>query len=325
MRNPLSPWLALATLAGCADSSTGPGSIDAGTVTTEAGSHPADAGPQDDAASMTDAAVAPTAADASSQAPRDAAAMDAASLEAGQGMSADAGRAEAGIVEAIPSACLRADLAYCEGFESAPDGGLAAGWSVLWQRKDAVDPVVVTSEAHTGKGSLKSGRAPSNQPHAVHDISGLGPLRAKHWGRVYFKAKAPIALPAKGAVVHNTIVALQGDIESRVVDTVIDASGAHQFLYNVPDDSVGIGTAYDYHAYDGAWHCAEWYVDQSTQTYRFFYEGKEASFVQGKQQTPKLEVFRGIIAGFVHYQTPSAPYEGYIDDLALDEARIGCE
>jgi hypothetical protein len=220
---------------------------------------------------------------------------------------------------------LRADLAYCEGFENAVAGSLPAGWSVLWQRKDAIDPMVVTNEAHTGKAALKSGGAPSNQPHAVHDISGLGALRGKHWGRVYFKAKPPITLPAEGEVVHNTIVALRGDVESRVVDTVIDATGAHQFLYNIPDDSVGIGTAYDYHAYDGAWHCAEWYVDQSTQTYRFFYEGKEASFVQGKQQTPKLEVFRGIILGFVHCQTPRKPYEGYIDDLALDEARIGCE
>ena len=64
--------------------------------------------------------------------------------------------------------------------------------------------------------------------------------------------------------------------ENRVVDIVEATNGTHQWLYNNPDDKGSKGRPYDW-TFDAAWHCAEWYVDVSTKSYRFFSDGTEVN------------------------------------------------
>jgi hypothetical protein len=114
-----------------------------------------------------------------------------------------------------------------------------------------------------------------------------------------------------------------------VVDTVVNSEGDHQFLYNLPDDSCCTGSAYDYRSYDGEWHCAEWHVDATTQSFRFFFEGTEVESV-GFENCPggaaRIEQFSSIAVGWINYQTPEPPYyEAWFDDLAIDDDRVGCD
>lgn len=215
----------------------------------------------------------------------------------------------------------------CEDFESATAGSLPSGWSVVagW---NSGTPQVTDAEHHGGAKALKSAVAANGQPRAMRTLTDLGATAGKHWGRIFYKVKTPAPLPAQGGVIHNTLVGLKGSTEARVVDTVVNPQGKHQFLYNLPDDSCCTGSSYDYASYDGAWHCAEWYVDAATQTYRFYFEGKEVpsiGFSNGTQQRAHIEQFSAIYLGWINYQTPKTPYEAWFDDLAIGDARIGCD
>jgi hypothetical protein len=224
------------------------------------------------------------------------------------------------------SGCAGHSYAFCEDFESANDGALPAGWTKVdgWNQGDAL---VTSSEHHGGQRALASAVAVNGQPRAGHSLTSLGATAGTHWGRIFYKVKTPFPLP-NGGVIHNTLVGLRGSSESRVVDTVVNSSGDHQFLYNLPDDSCCTGSAYDYHSYDGAWHCAEWYIDANTQSFRFFFEGTEVTSV-GFDNRPggaaRIEQFSSIAVGWINYQSPDPPYyEAWFDDLAIDDTRIGC-
>jgi hypothetical protein len=226
---------------------------------------------------------------------------------------------------ALPG-CAGRSYAFCEDFESADDGELPTGWTRVngWNDGEAV---VTSSEHHTGQRALASAVAVNGQPRAGHSLDSLGATAGTHWGRIFYKVKTPFPLPA-GGVIHNTLVGLRGSSESRVVDTVVNSDGDHQFLYNLPDDSCCTGSAYDYHSYDGEWHCAEWYVDATTQSFRFFFDGVEVKSV-GFNNRPggaaRIEEFSSIAVGWINYQTPQPPYyEAWFDDLAIDDERIGC-
>jgi hypothetical protein len=221
------------------------------------------------------------------------------------------------------------DCAYalCESFESAMNGALPAGWTLATGWGSGM-PGVASDERHGGTKSLKSAVGVSGQPRASRSLSALGATAGKHWGRIYYKVKTPISLPSGGGVIHGTLVALQGASESRVVDTVVNSQGKHQFLYNLPDDSCCTGSAYDYASFDGAWHCAEWYVDAATQSYRFFYEGNEVTSIGFRDSSPmrsRIEQFGSVVLGWINYQMPAPPhYEVWLDDLAIDDERVGC-
>jgi hypothetical protein len=244
----------------------------------------------------------------------------------GTGGVIDAGAADAPLDAPARSGCTGSSYAFCEDFESATDGMLPSGWTRVdgWNQGQAV---VTSSEHHGGQRALASAVAVNGQPRAGHSLSSLGATAGTHWGRIFYKVKTPFPLPA-GGVIHNTLVGLKGSSESRVVDTVVNSNGAHQFLYNLPDDSCCTGSAYDYHSYDGKWHCAEWYIDATTQSFRFFFEGVEVKSV-GFNNRPggaaRIERFSSVVVGWINYQTPQPPYyEAWFDDLAIDDERIGC-
>jgi hypothetical protein len=222
--------------------------------------------------------------------------------------------------------CSGHSYKLCEDWESAADGKLPAGWSKVdgWNQGDAL---VTSTEHHGGQKALASAVAVNGQPRAGHSLTSLGATAGTHWGRIFYKVKTPAPLP-NGGVIHNTMVGLRGSFESRVVDTVVNDQGAHQFLYNLPDDSCCGGSDYDYHSYDGKWHCAEWHIDATTQSFHFYFEGTEVTsigFDNHPGDAAHIEQFSSIAVGWINYQSPDPPYEAWFDDLALDDTRIGCD
>lgn len=273
--------------------------------------------PPPDGSSITTFADAQTSADANTQA-RDGAPNDAQEHDAS---ASDASTADASTAQG----CAKRAYKLCEDFESANAGALPNGWSALagWSSGSAT---VTTDEHHWGNRALQSASGSDGQPRAQRSLSALGATAGKHWGRVFYKVKAPPTLP-QGGVIHSTFLALRGADESRVLDTVVNAQGKHQFLYNLPDDSCCTQSNYDY-TFDGKWHCAEWYIDQSDQSFRFFYEGNELTKLAFKYNTDKkarIDVFKNVALGLINYQKATPANMAWLDDLAIDDTRIGCE
>jgi hypothetical protein len=221
----------------------------------------------------------------------------------------------------------------CEDFESGTSGGVPTGWDLLKGYGSSTGVGLATDAAHGGSMSLKSNSSTTGQARVEKSLTGLGATATKHWGRIFYKVQSPAVKPSSG-VLHITLTALENpgtnssassNFENRVVDTVEDSNGKHQWIYNVPDDSCCTGSTYDW-SFDANWHCAEWYVDQSTQSYRFFTDGTEVTQIGfTNNSNAKMMAWDHIAVGAIFYQTPPAAVVIWFDDLAIDDKQIGCK
>lgn len=218
--------------------------------------------------------------------------------------------------------------AFCEDFESGNPGEVPPGWTEKagWDQSGS-RALLSTEDKHGGAQSLKSAVGTNGQYRIQRSLGDLGALATSHWGRIFYKVKTPVSLD--GQYIHNTFVAFgrpesSNGSESRVVDTVMAPDGTHQFLFNVPDDSCCAGSSYDFQ-YDDAWHCVEWQVDGATESFRFYYDGTEVTDIAFENvDGANISDFDSVIVGWINYQSPSVPNEGWFDDLAIDDERIGC-
>jgi len=227
--------------------------------------------------------------------------------------------------------CAGKHYIICEDFEATQVGDTPSGWAKHGDASGVADDA-----AKYGSHSLKLGAIPVWERRIYHSASAVG---SAHWGRVYFK----VQLPVPDAFVHSTLVAFSGNgpvngpSEYRVVDTVKqdkstpDVGSRHQFLWNVQPqshDEFGKGTSYDY-TFDADWHCAEWHVDAATQSYHFYFDGAEKlGFENGAGKYDGSDIpdaFGEIKIGWINYQNAPPGFVAWLDDIAVDDARVGCE
>jgi hypothetical protein len=241
-----------------------------------------------------------------------------------------AGSSAAGGGVALP-ACAGKAYKLCDDFESGTVGALPDGWTLFkgYGKGSPTDQAIAMDEAHSGSKALKSIAASQGANRVQYDLTGLGATANKHWGRIFYKVQDPSAVDS-AHVLHTTFVSLTGGTsENRIVDTV-ETQGAHthQWLFNNPNDMGGTSSAYSW-TFDGAWHCAEWYVDLGTKSYRFFSDAMEVTrlaFTNGiNSQMPAA--YMAIVLGATYYQTDTltGPFIMWIDDLAIDDNQIGCD
>jgi len=234
---------------------------------------------------------------------------------------------DAGTDAGTPSAtasCASSTYLICEDFETTNVGGVPAGWNASGDAK------VAEGGAAHGARALAIGAAANGQRRITRDAQLLG---SAHWGRIYYK----VQLPVPSVFVHSTMVALQGvgptrgNGEYRVVDTVKQAGGAHQFLYNVQPAGAEFATGSPYNwSFDGQWHCAEWRIEHANQAYQFFIDGAEVESIRkangagnyGGTDIP--EVFTQLKVGWNNYQYAAPGFVAWIDDIAVHSSRIGC-
>src|SRR4029079_413332 len=224
------------------------------------------------------------------------------------------------------SSCAGKTYKLCDDFESGTVGGFPTGWTGLnGYGADSMRGVgLANDQAHSGAMALKSSSMLAGEQRVQHSLSALGATATKHWGRILYKVISPSPRLASG-VIHVTLVALQGTTENRVVDTVEQSNGTHQWLYNVPDDTCCPGSNYNW-SFDANWHCAEWYVDVSTQSYRFFTDGTEVTMIRFTARTAaKMSSYTSVGVGVIFYQAPPSPFTVWFDDLAIDDNQIGCQ
>ncbi len=225
------------------------------------------------------------------------------------------------------AACAGKPYKLCDDFEAGTVGGFPTGWTGLnGYGADSMRGVgLATDQAHSGAMALKSSSMVPGEQRAQRSLSSLGATATKHWGRIFYKVISPSPKPASGAVIHVTLAALMGTTENRIVDTVEQSNGTHQWLFNIPDDSCCTSSAYSW-SFDNAWHCAEWFVDVSAQSYRFFTDGAEVTQLAFTGRSgAKMSNYTALAVGAIFYQTPPSPFTIWFDDLAIDDNQIGCQ
>ena len=224
---------------------------------------------------------------------------------------------------------------FTEDFESTPVGAIPAGFT-------ATGKVSVTNDfANSGKQSLRIEAANRGPRRIILKGDVLKQLGGQFWGRLYYRVQQPYPLPDPNSgnpVIHSTIVAgsaispqFNDPIEVRMLDTVENKAGAHQYIYNVQPKQrgeFGKGSAYLYH-YTNEWTLAEWSVDYATQSYHLYINGKEINGValdKGATNFTKVELpkeFTSLSFGWNNYQAAGTGFVVWIDDIALGKERIG--
>jgi hypothetical protein len=124
----------------------------------------------------------------------------------------------------------------------------------------------------------------------------------------------------------------RGSEEVRVVDTVKNANGKYQFLYNVQPNGAEFGKGSPYNwTFEDKWHCAEWHIDGPTQSYHFYYDGAEVTSIaldNGPMKYGGTDIppsFSELHVGWNNYQSAAPGFVAWIDEVALDTNRIGCD
>jgi len=227
---------------------------------------------------------------------------------------------------ATTGACAGKSYKLCEDFETGTAGAVPTGWTTLagFGSGSMQGVGLSTMAAHSGTQSVQSSSSMTGQARVQKSLSALGATASKHWGRIFYKVASPAVKPASG-VLHITLVGLQGTVEDRVVDTVEDMNGKHQWLFNIPDDSCCTSSTYDW-SFDSDWHCAEWYVDASSQSYRFFTDGTEVTSIGFTNKSgAKMSAFTSVAVGAIFYQSVPSAVTMWFDDLAIDDNQIGCK
>lgn len=221
------------------------------------------------------------------------------------------------------AACDQGNMTICTDFEGVSPGGIPAGFDGLGSNARVVN----NEEAHSGTSSLKFSAGSYGEGFLKkNNVSG------SHWGRIYYKIKTPTPTANGNSVLHASFVALRWqNYEARIVDTVQqNGNKTHQYLYNVQIDNAGEGgksTSYDW-SFDSQWVCAEWHIDNQTQTYEFFHNGTRIDSISGNVTYPNTNslpnTFDWIGFGIRVYQN-NAGFEGWMDDIAVGPQRIGCD
>jgi hypothetical protein len=268
----------------------------------------------------------------------DASASGSTSGSGGSGSLADAkapaedsgGSASAGDGGGGASGCAGKNYKFCEDFETGTVGALPTGWTQFagYAAASPTDVALASDEFHSGKMSLKSDSMMRGQARAQRSLASLGATAANHWGRIFYKVQSPS--PKPNTYLHVTFTSLVGPAgENRIVDTVEAPNGnTHQWLFNIPSDGCCTSTAYNW-TFDSTWHCAEWWVDVATDSYRFFSDSTEVTSLAFTGKTNStMSDYTAVVVGATWYQSNgaiSSPFVIWFDDLAIDDNQIGCQ
>jgi len=231
-----------------------------------------------------------------------------------------------------PSRCSGGSLSVCESFESAPLGSTPpAGWTTAGYGNRTL--TVVDDDSARGERSFRIDVA-GNQAAVVGMLvrGNLGPLGARHFGRSFMK----IAAPAPTGFVHFDAFEARGNFGGQLnmvrwasTGTDVGTSQSNwSWIYNVQSTDHGeFGSEgpRSAHARDGDWMCLEWFMEEAAQEARFWYDGAEVEYLHIDTERSEIPVFDSFNVGFQKFQTTAAAWRVWIDEIAFDDERIGCE
>ena len=246
-----------------------------------------------------------------------------------------------GDVAAVGGGCTSQ---FCETFEEYQSG--AAPDPARWSLDGS--PVVIDSiQPHSGKLAL---HVPAHNGATCTDgaakclaarfirLTGAFPtsLHKQFYGRVFFY----IAQQAGGGFYHWTVMeagagtSYSGGLAVRMGGHI---EGGAEFLRFHMDTHMHQIMPFEYGLSDTqatikakTWYCLEWYYDAPGNEAKFWLDGTERPMLHykgpmaGQPQFTFPPEFQSVAFGWRVYQTSTQPFEVFVDDIALDAQKIGC-
>jgi hypothetical protein len=226
-----------------------------------------------------------------------------------------------------PRACK---FQLCESFEgeegAAPD-------PQVWSRNN--DGLVLSSK-RAARGTKSLHVPPMNGgQNFIRETKTFPAMNGAFYGRFYlWIERIPVEAPA--TLYHWTF--LEGsDTDAAKGGWVIRLGGHHRanrlslirFNINTHTGEGEDGTADLIHGFQPQqWYCIEFYFSTPSSEARFWINGVENTMLHwlknraGAYIFPTLKTLR---FGWAEYQGTKTPYEAYIDEIAIDPNRIGCD
>jgi len=263
-------------------------------------------------------------------------------MEDGSAGPAGDSQADVGTDGAAAAAC---SSQFCETFEEYTSG--AAPDPATWTLDGS--PVTIDSiQPHRGTKSLHvpphNGAAncidgaPTCPAARFIRLTGKFPpsLHKQFYGRVFFY----IEQQATGAFYHWGVMEAGGGIGYSDGLAVrmgghIEAGGAEYLRFHI-DTHMHQIMPFETGLSDTqavikpkTWYCLEWYYDAPGNEARFWLDGNERTALHwkgpmgGAQFTFPPE-FKSVAFGWRVYQNSTKPFEVFVDDIALDAQKIGC-
>jgi hypothetical protein len=229
------------------------------------------------------------------------------------------------------SRCAQAHVQLCEDFES---GSLdKTTWSV-----SGTPPVVDGLQHARGSKALHITQVGSGLSY-IKETKTFPEANDTYYGRVfvYFQTLPGVAM----GYAHWTFVAASGTGipgEIRLSGQLQNGSN----LFGVGTDNRTDGGTGDWTNSDndphppvpvplGQWLCIEWLHQGQTSETRFYWDGVEhpslytSAIRHGGNANPYLlPNFTNVWIGWQEYQTTTATFELWVDEIAIDSQRIGC-
>lgn len=209
----------------------------------------------------------------------------------------------------------------CETFEqTAPGPPNAERWKVVGNAR------VGTAQKHAGQRALRLQTGTSYSENFIETKS-FALSGQPFYGRAFlFIEQRPPENTHWDLAEHN---GTSSKTSVRIAGTA--GPGWHHMMFNVETRGNGETALVDgdKHLPEGEWICAEWFVDAANDRAQIWWNGMERPKLvwEGNKQ-PATYAFPKPLTrmwfGFTIYQTVSKPWIAWIDDLALNTARIGC-
>jgi hypothetical protein len=230
--------------------------------------------------------------------------------------------------------CAQANVQLCEDFES---GTLD---TTTWKVNGDM-PVIDGVHAARGSKALHITKA-GNGASYIRETKTFPATNNTYWGRI-FAWFDKIPTTASMTYAHWTFVAASGTgVQGEIRLSGQLSNGANHFGVGT-DSGMSDGGTGDWTNSDddpksspaavptGKWLCIEWMHKGDTNETRFFWDAAEhpslytsASMHGGNMNPYDLPQFTNVWMGWQEYQTSTEPFEMWIDEIAIDEARIGC-
>jgi hypothetical protein len=208
---------------------------------------------------------------------------------------------------AAPDATLGCTSVFCEDFES---GGLDAGlWTTNVGYAADTTMQVETDRVHTGKYAA---RAHLDMAGGFAFLQRVTPasLTTDAWGRAYFYID-------EDATMGHTGLAHFGQLEIGFSDdqvqlTYYPTSGENPRGYQ--DAAVPLER----------WACFEWHVSTSVPDITLYIDGTLVATYAPYQADATVPAFDTFELGLETHGAGSRAYESVVDDIAIDNKRVGC-
>ncbi len=226
--------------------------------------------------------------------------------------------------------CEASDFLVCESFEDAALDGFPDGWGLRPTGVWGGNTIGVSNkDAARGQQALEINGGINGAQWLTY-MGGLGPLATSHWGRMFFRVVTPAPWPSDG-VLHGDLFEARGPYGNNNTNhvrwgIVENTQMRYQWIYNVQRSTNEFADGTDYiYEWSGEWVCMEWHHDQTTQEATLWLDEVEISAIsQTADDDPEIPVYDDISVGWANYQNATPEFVVFIDEVVLDDERIGC-